>query len=364
MEFARYAECSEEFEKARGAIITAETRIQDPYRGESFEVSMLASYVDPYTHTPLSKDSAGNLRCGSEGLISYRSREGCYDFVRPDPETQKERDHYDEEYSKKDVECISADTLKAQWFDEMTPWRQTLLESLGDIDGKNILLIGNGETTKELFFSIVGANVVFTDLSIEAVTRIKKQVEISGFSNRFIGSIEFHAVDALHLPFPNDSFDIIYGAAFVHHVGDLDQFFNEVRRCLKVNGICRFIDQADSPIWRIMNRTILWPLKKYSYWRSPRSPGDLEADRRGGYTKDGLNSLMKTHGFHGLFFKREWFFFRIVSRHYGKFFNYDPTAMARGKTLFRCMKWLDTKLMNTWFMSTNGLMLTWGFTKS
>ncbi len=95
----------------------------------------------------------------------------------------------------------------------MTPWRKTLLEGLENIDGKSILLVGNGGTTKELFFLVKGANVVFTDLSIEAVTRIKKIAAMSEFTQRYTGSVEFHAVDALHLQFADESFDIIYGAA-------------------------------------------------------------------------------------------------------------------------------------------------------
>ena len=64
-----------------------------------------------------------------------------------------------------------------------------------------------------------------------------------------------------------------------------------------------------------------------------------------------------------MLFKREWFFFRIVTRHYGKMFNYSSSAMRRARPLFRVMKWIDTLLARTSFMTCNGLMLVWGFKK-
>lgn len=321
-------------------------------------------FVHPYTKKVLEKDSMGNLFCieGNRHDV-FKCYDGCYDFSLVDPKTGPERDYYDKEYSKKEPKALLPEDLKREWFDEMTPWRETLLRSLGDLSKKSILLVGNGETTREIYFAMAGANVIYTDLSLEAVKQRKKQVERSQFSRVGNGSIEFHAVDALHLPFPNDSFDIIYGAAFVHHLDDTNQFFEEVYRCLKINGICRFLDQAYSPVWRSLTQTVLRPLKMYSYWHNPRSPGDLRADVRGGYTKEDIRFLMKKHGFRDMLFKREWFFFRIVTRHYGKLFNYNRRAMVRAKPLFQFMKYIDTQLVNTEFMRKNSLALNWGFTK-
>jgi hypothetical protein len=72
---------------------------------------------------------------------------------------------------------------------------------------------------------------------------------------------------------------------------------------------------------------------------------------------------MTEHGFREMLFEREWFFFRIVTRHYGKLVNFNRHAMAVATPLFKAAKWLDTALMNSTFMKNNGLMLIWGFTK-
>lgn len=321
-------------------------------------------FVDPYTRSVLEMDTDGNLYCNHGNRhVLYKSYNGSYDFVDSDPGTRQERDHYDKEYSMKQIKRLTLDGVKSEWFDEMLPWRKTLLESLGNIAGKKILLVGNGEKSKEIYFQQLGANVVFTDLSIEAIRRQRREFELSKMSKTGHGSIEFHAVDALHLPFLDDSFDIIYGAAFVHHLDDVGQFFSEVYRCLKKSGICRFLDQAHSPLWKLLAQTILFPLKKYSYRRYPRSPGDLRADKRGGYTQKGIQSLMEKYGFSDMVFIRKWFFFRIVHRHYGKLVNWDPKKMERVRLLFLLMKWIDSRLAGKLFMKRNGLVLVWGFKK-
>jgi ubiquinone/menaquinone biosynthesis C-methylase UbiE len=321
-------------------------------------------FIHPYNGAELLKDSDGNLYSANcDGVNLFKNHDGCYDFVKAGPELQREREHYDELYLKKKIVVLTQDGVKSEWYDEMFPWRLTLLESLGDLVNKNILLIGNGETTKELYFALTGARVILTDLSLEAVKRMKAQVELSQFDLIEQGKIEFHSIDALHLPFPDNSFEIIYGSAFVHHLDNMDQFLSEVKRCLKVNGRCRFVDGAHSSIWSFLTKTVMRPFKMYSYWRHPRSPGDLMADMRGGYTIEGLSFLMKKHGLRDMLFKRDWFFLRIVSRHYSKFVDYDQRAIARAKPLFQFMKRIDNLLAMTEFMNRNGLMLVWGFTK-
>ena len=79
--------------------------------------------------------------------------------------------------------------------------------------------------------------------------------------------------------------------------------------------------------------------------------------------KEDLYRLMTEHGFSDMLFKREWFFFRIGTRHYGKYFNYDHAAMTLAKPLFKFVKWIDLCLVNAKFMRNNALMLIRGFTK-
>jgi ubiquinone/menaquinone biosynthesis C-methylase UbiE len=325
---------------------------------------VIDSFIDPYSKAILRKDNDGNLYYRNQDVIHlYRNYDGIHDFVLEGSELWKEREHYDKEYSARYPYELTQDLIRDEWYADIYPWRRTLLDSLGEIKDRKILLVGNGDSYMEFYFLTRGARLVFTDLSLEAVKHLWKKFAASSLYEVYREKIEFHAVDALNLPFRDGEFDIIYGAAFTHHLDDLDPFLSEAYRCLKRDGICRFSDQADSPLWESLKRTILLPLKKYSHWRAPRSPADLRAERRGGYTLEKMATLMKKFGFRDMIFLREWFLLRIVGRHYGMFFNYSPKAIRRAHKLFLALKWLDMKLAHTKWMQRNQLVLIWGFNK-
>ena len=322
----------------------------------------IARYVHPYSKEYLYKDPEGNLCLRQRpDEVFLKGYDGSFDFVSLGKDITKERDHYDKEYLAKGVRRLTVDMIKGAWFEETVPWYSTLLESLGELSGKTMLLLGNGSSYKELYFLELGAaGIVFTDLSIEAVRRMKKEFSLSELKHKGNSAIEFHAVDAMHLPFPDKTFDIIYGAAFAHHLDNLDGFVSEVRRCLKPSGICRFFDQADSPLWDGLKRTVLRPIQIYSYWKHPRSPEDLRAAQRRNFNKRSIVGLMSRHGFTEAIYVQEWFFLALIYRHYGKIVQWRPEAMQRGRPLFRLMKDLDILLSKRKLIGRNNLMLVWG----
>jgi SAM-dependent methyltransferase len=64
----------------------------------------------------------------------------------------------------------------------------------------------------------------------------------------------------LQLPFPNETFDLIYIQHVLHHIGDVSQALAEVRRCLKPNGVLFLVETAeDNPIIR-------WGRRFYPKW--------------------------------------------------------------------------------------------------
>jgi len=321
-------------------------------------------FVDPRNKCILQKDSNGDLFYNSLNVTHiYKAYDGIIDFVQDSGELRKEREYYDNIYSIGQSGELTTEFIKEYWYIDIYPWRKTLLDSLGEIRGKKILLVGNGDSHKEFYFLTLGASVVVTDLSLECVKLMQKKFAASNLYEAYKEKIEFHAMDALNLPFQDGEFDVIYGSAFVHHVEDINSFLLEVYRCLKKGGICRFIDEADSPLWRGLKGTIFYPFKLYSHWRQPRSPADLVAESRGGYTYKDLNSIIERCGFHDLLFLREWFFLRIITRHYGKLTNYSQKAMRRANKLFLAMKWLDENISHINYFQRNQLMLIWGCKK-
>ena len=331
-------------------------------------------FIDPYTQRPLQKDHEGNLYTALDGTQPvYRPVHGSYNFVRED---NLEREHYETEYQEQSIRSLDFEDIRGPWYDACVPWYNTLIQSMGDLSGKKILLVGAGRSCKEFYFPMCGADVIFTDLSLQGVLassaehRAAQAVQNNSSGmiedhrpGRERGSIQFHAADATHLPFANESFDIVYGAAFVHHLDDWVPFLLETNRVLKPGGICRFYDQADSWLWSLLKRTVLRPLQMYSYWRQPRSEGDIRANSRGGFNQPNMLTLMRAAGFRKLYFQRQSFILVIGLRHIGKVLKWNKRAMQAARPIFHCCRLLD--VLTAWChrISDNRLALIWGFEK-
>ena len=224
-----------------------------------------------------------------------------------------------------------------------------------------VLLLGNGESYKEFYFLHLGARVVFTDLSLVAARRAKSVFVESELGAKYVANIEFHAVDAMHLPFPDQCFDVIYGTKFVGFLENLAQFFGEVRRCLKPGGICRFTDDACSPAWERVRRVLVHPMKARFSKAGRHSLAGVRSAARFGFAQESLVPLLGECGFSRLVFVREYFFLRIAQLFYGKMFHWNAKGLPYARPVFLAMRWMDNRLANTRWMRRNALGLTWGF---
>lgn len=324
----------------------------------------MIEFVDPYTKHPLSKDDSGNLFYlnGNEKTI-YQGYEGSYDFAHDGDERQ----FYDQQIAARlKLGPISSENLRQRWHLDQSPVSLVLLESLGNLTDQRILLIGNGASIDEFYFLELGASVVFTDLSLQTIITMRNHFVDSELFEKYEKKIEFHAVDALHLPFPEASFDIIYGHLFVHHIADEDlpALFSEIHRCLKPGGKCRFLDGAYSPIWQFAKATFLKPLQLYTHKTRGLSPQDLKATKRGGYREEEVAQLMETVGFTSMVFRRQSFFLPLFTRGVGKLFGYQYRIIQHGSPVVKALARLDTTLnqRSRWFQK-NTLALVWGFDK-
>jgi SAM-dependent methyltransferase len=63
---------------------------------------------------------------------------------------------------------------------------------------------------------------------------------LSGSAERLGLDVETAVCDAEALPFDDDSFDVVFGHAVLHHIPDLPQAFREFRRVLKPGGVIAF----------------------------------------------------------------------------------------------------------------------------
>jgi ubiquinone/menaquinone biosynthesis C-methylase UbiE len=98
-----------------------------------------------------------------------------------------------------------------------------------------------------------------TDISAGMVEQLGANAKLLGLEN-----VETICADAESLPFDDDSFDLVFGHAVLHHLPDLDRTFAEFRRVLAPGGHILF---AGEPSW-IGDRLARAP-KRAAVWLAP-----------------------------------------------------------------------------------------------
>lgn len=112
--------------------------------------------------------------------------------------------------------------------------------------GKQVLEIGVGAGTDHLQWARAGVDLSGVDLTDAAIETTSKRLELYGFKS------QLQRVDAEVLPFPDDSFDVVYSWGVIHHSEHPERILQEVYRVLKPGG--QFIGM-------FYHRRSLWTLK-------------------------------------------------------------------------------------------------------
>ena len=101
---------------------------------------------------------------------------------------------------------------------------------LGDVEGKTILEYGCGDGLNTAILANRGAKVIAIDISEELLAIAKTRLEVNGCER-----VELLLASAHALPLPDESIDIVFGMAILHHL-DLELASREVWRVLKKGG--------------------------------------------------------------------------------------------------------------------------------
>ena len=108
-------------------------------------------------------------------------------------------------------------------------------ERLSPVQGKTMLDLGCGAGETSVYFALQGAQVTATDISEEMLAVARKLAAQHGVALRTL------AAAAEALPFPDGSFDLVFGNGVLHHV-ELVPALKEIRRVLKPGGRAAFVD--------------------------------------------------------------------------------------------------------------------------
>ena len=102
---------------------------------------------------------------------------------------------------------------------------------LGDVRGKTVLEYGCGDGLNTLVLARRGAEVKAIDISADLIDVARRRLVAHGVS----GNVEFMVASAHNLPMRNESVDVVFGIAILHHL-DLELSALEVRRVLRNGG--------------------------------------------------------------------------------------------------------------------------------
>jgi ubiquinone/menaquinone biosynthesis C-methylase UbiE len=189
----------------------------------------------------------------------------------------------------------AADEYDAKWgidFGE-TGQRQVrlkLVKALGGLEGRRFgdaLEIGSGTGYFSLNLVQLGVieRLTATDISPGMLKRLADTAEALELTE-----VSTVATEAEELPFEDESFDLVFGHAVLHHIPDLDRAFAEFRRVLRPGGVIAFAGEPS----RYGDRLAALPKRAgmalAPAWRrmtGARVRAVVEAEQSGGHALEG-----------------------------------------------------------------------------
>jgi len=109
------------------------------------------------------------------------------------------------------------------------PWLEDVVP-FASFSGKDVLEIGCGAGFDAYNFITRGAVYTGIDITPENIKRTTKHLSLYSL----IG--EIYEADAEKLPFPDESFDVVYSNGVLHHTPDIEKAFSEAFRVLRKGG--------------------------------------------------------------------------------------------------------------------------------
>jgi ubiquinone/menaquinone biosynthesis C-methylase UbiE len=102
--------------------------------------------------------------------------------------------------------------------------------------GQKILEVGVGAGTDFLQWVRAGADAHGIDLTPEAIDHVRHRLAIYGLS-----ASDLRVGDAEHIPYPDNSFELVYSWGVIHHSPDTEKAFAEIVRVTKPGGTIKLM---------------------------------------------------------------------------------------------------------------------------
>ena len=161
-----------------------------------------------------------------------------------------------------------------EFFDEVERFRydtQPFMERIVGFKkfaGKTLLEVGCGLGTDLLEFAKGGAIVTGVDLTPQSIELVKKRFALADIP------VDARVSDAEHLPFGDNSFDVVYSFGVLHHTPNTQQAIDEVYRVLKPGGkiVIMLYHKNSLHVWLGIPLYLLW---KFLQTKGSKLPAQL-----------------------------------------------------------------------------------------
>lgn len=124
------------------------------------------------------------------------------------------------------------DEVERHRYEEYAPWMPSVMGFNG-FAGARLLEVGCGMGSDLLQFARGGAKVTGVDLTPRSVEITRHRFQLYDERGDFVLS------DGEHLPFADESFDVVYSNGVLHHTPDTAGAVQEVHRVLKRGGLAK-----------------------------------------------------------------------------------------------------------------------------
>jgi SAM-dependent methyltransferase len=143
---------------------------------------------------------------------------------------------------------------------------------LGDARRKTVLEYGCGDGSNTLILAKRGAEVKALDISPDLIGVARRRLEANGVRE----GVEFVVGSAHDVPLADESVDVVFGIAILHHL-DLALSAREVRRVLRPGGRAIFLEPVrNSRLVKFVRGLIPYRSPEVSPYERPLSDCELE----------------------------------------------------------------------------------------
>lgn len=194
---------------------------------------------------------------------------------------------------------------------------------LGDINRQRVVDFGCGSGANTVLLAGRGAHLWGIDISENLLRLAGRRLEANGRR----GDAAFIAGSAHDMPFPDNSIDVVFGIAILHHL-DLDLVSREVRRVLKPGGRAIFQEPVrNSAVIRFLRSLVPYRAPDISPYERPLTDAEL-ARFASGFSNCSIRAFALPHVQVGQVAP-------VLKRHWRTWYAWDRVLLRRAPWLAR-----------------------------